>query len=1347
MTASTLNLHPSPAQEVVFFPASFGQQRLWFIDQLTPGRATYNMPSALRIRGELSVDVLERTLQELTRRHETLRTRFVAVGGEPQQIIEDEVKVELPVLDLTRVVGDEKREAEAMRQALEEAQQPFDLQQGPLFRAKLLTLGERNHVLLFTMHHIISDVWSMGVLVGEVSVLYGAFRAGRPSPLPELPIQYADYSVWQRECLQSGVLEQQLAYWKQQLAGSSLLKLPTDRSRPATQSQNGAICNFVIAASLTQELKQLAEQQGATLFMVLLAAFQTLLYRYSGQHDIAVGTPIAGRSNSATEKLIGFFVNTLVLRVDLSGAPSFTELLQRTKKVTLEAYANQDVPFEKLVEVLSPERDLSRSPLFQVSLVMWNAPWSELELGGAKLQPLSVERGISRFDLTMTLDVGTGQGQEDGRGSVQYSTDLFEVASVTRMIDHYQMLLSRIVENPSQSIAVLPLLTTNERKQVIEEWNQTDNQIPEGTLLELFAQQVQRSPGTVAVTYDEQQLSYGELNERANQMAWRLRELGVGPETRVGLMVERSLEMVVGMLGVLKAGAAYVPLDPGSPRERLEYMIEDSGARLVVSSRSLSSRISEAGDLKVLLMELEQWHRYSKEEPQVVIDPAQLAYVIYTSGSTGRPKGVGVEHRQLVNYVHAIGEKLQIEVGMRLGLVSTHAADLGYTMIFPALCHGGCLDVVDAGWVLDAGKLEEHFSRHPVDYLKIVPSHLRALLNSTEGNGVLPRRWLIVGGEASSWDLIRQVKERGAGCRVLNHYGPTETTVGILTHDTTQEDGGQPRGGMVPVGRPLSNGKVYILDSELNPVGVGVRGEIYIGGAGVARGYWKRADLTAEKFLANPYIEKEGARMYRTGDSGRYMENGNIEFLGRKDEQVKIRGFRVELGEIEAALKGHPKVREAVVVVPEDEAGEKRLVAYVVPEQESGESGNGSARAGLRSGELQEYLGDKLPEHMVPSAYVQLKSLPLTANGKLDRNALPAPEGDAYGVRSYEAPVGEIETALAAIWAELLKVERVGRHDNFFALGGHSLLDIRMRAMIRKRFHYDLPLAQLFQHPCIAELAKLLEPVPEQLPSSVESQPPMTTTTLPKDRKDNGTERENAKSIPDVTSLVESQPPTTTTTLPKDRKDNGPEGKSAKWIADVTGKRSDRWIRLARQIAGELPPGSAVLDVAPGPGYFCIELAKLGSYAVSGLDISHTLVEIANKNAAEAGVVVDFRQGSASSMPFADNTFDFLRCSGAFKQFGQPVGALQEMYRVLKPGGRGVIKDLRRDASWRSLNQAIDTWGLPLFDRILAKFSFQFLVRKDSYTKNQFQMMLTQTKFRRTEIEETEIEFEISVWK
>jgi amino acid adenylation domain-containing protein len=1069
MTTSTHDLGRS--QEVVFFPASFAQQSLWFIDQLTPGKATYNIDCALQIQGKLDIEVLRQALEEIARRHETLRTRFVVVRGDLQQVIEDQVNVRLPVLDLSAIAGEREREAEAMQVAQKESQWAFDLQQAPLFRGKLLRLSPLDHVLLFTMHHIISDAWSIGILIEEVSILYEAFGAGRPSPLPELPIQYADYSVWQRDCLEKGLLEPQLAYWKKQLAETSMLALPADRPRSAEQSQNGATRDFVIAAAIAQKLKKLAENSGATLFMVMLAAFQTLLHRYSGQTEIAVGTPVAGRRNSSTEKLIGFFINTLVLRVDLSEAPNFLELLQRTKEVTLEAYAHQDVPFEKLVEVLAPERNLGSTPLFQVMMTLQNAPVSDLRLGSAALSPFNIDNGTSKFDLRLQI-------AEDGSGpligSIQYSTDLFDALSIVRMADHYQMLLSGIVADPSQSIALLQLLTPNERKQILHEWNRTEKEIPAGTLVELFTAQVQRTPNAMAAAHHEERLSYRELNERSNQLAWRLQELGVGSETCVGLMVPRSIEMVVGLLAVLKAGAAYVPLDPNSPLERLKHMLEDSGARLVLSSKSLAAA-AELDDRKVQLIEAEELHSCSKEELGIPIDPAQLAYVIFTSGSTGRPKGVGVEHRQLVNYISAIGEKLQIEPGMRLALVSTHAADLGYTMIFPSLCYGGCLDVIDADWVLDTSKLAEHFSRHPADYLKIVPSHLRALLNSSEGRGLLPRRWLVLGGEASSWDFIRQVKEAGRGCRVLNHYGPTETTVGVLTYDTTQNEGGEQRSGMVPVGRPLSNAKAYVLDSEFNPVGVGITGEIHIGGAGVARGYLKRADLTAEKFVPDPYSLQPGGRMYRTGDLGRYLESGNIEFLGRKDHQVKVRGFRIELGEIETALQEHEGVRQALVIAQEDESGDKQLVAYVVTEEESGASSNGnngSVRGAQRSNEWRDHLQGKLPEYMVPSAYVELERLPLNANGKIDRKSLPKPEQERTREAEYVGPRNETEETLCRLWEEVLRRERVGIHDHFFKTGGHSLRAVQLISRVRTVFAIDMPLTVLFSAPTVARMAE-----------------------------------------------------------------------------------------------------------------------------------------------------------------------------------------------------------------------------------------------------------------------------------
>ncbi|HEV2962448.1 MAG TPA: amino acid adenylation domain-containing protein, partial [Candidatus Angelobacter sp.] len=1063
-------LHPS-VQEMICFPASFAQRSLWFVDQLMPGKAAYNIPNALRIRGELDEEVLERTLQEIVCRHETLRTRFVAMHGEPQQVIEQQVRVQLPLTDLSQLTEDE-RESEAGRLAREEAQQPFNLQHAPLFRARLLRLAARDHVLLFTMHHIVSDAWSTGILIAEVTALYEAFSAGKPSSLPELPIQYADYTMWQREWLEGGGLEEQLAYWQEQLAGVSLLQLPTDWPRPSAQSQNGAAHEFVIAADLTQKLKKLAEAQGATLFMVLLAAFQTLLYRYSGQDDITVGTSLAGRNSSETERLIGFFINMLVLRGNLSGGPSFTELLQRTKEVTLEAYAHQDIPFEKLVEVLSPERNLGSTPLFQVVISLQNVPRSDLRLGAAELQPLNVDNNTSKFDLLLLH-------AEDGSGrlmsSLGYSTDLFEAATINRMIGHYCRLLNSLVSAPQAPIHSLDILSLDERRTLLQEFNATAAVIPETTVARLFEEQVDRTPNAWAVWCRESGLSYRELDQRANQLAHYLEQMGVGPEVLVGICLNRSLDMVMALLGVLKAGGAYVPLDPSYPVERLGFMLEDAQIPILVTESSLR------GSLPMTMVQIvsldEEWKdisAHSADRLQGRVDGSNLAYVIYTSGSTGRPKGVGVEHRQLANYIQAIGEKLQIEVGMRLALVSTYAADLGYTMIFPALCHGGCLDVVDADWVLDAGKLTQHFSHHPIDYLKIVPSHLRALLGSIPGSGVLPRRWLVVGGEASSWELIRQVKERGAGCRVLNHYGPTETTVGILTYDTTPESEGVRARGMVPVGRPLSNGKVYLLDKELNPVGVGMSGEVYIGGAGVARGYLQRSELTGEKFLPNPYSEEGGGRMYRTGDIGRYLADGNIEFAGRKDHQVKVRGYRIELGEIEAALLGHAKVREAVVLAREDEVGEKRLVAYVVAERGGEESGNGSGKAGLRVSELREHLLGRLPEYMVPSAFVQLEKLPLTRNGKLDRDSLPQAGTDTDEQESV-GPRNPTEETLCRIWQEVLRRERVGIHDNFFALGGHSLVAVQVAARMRDSFKVDVALRRIFESPTIAQLAQVVD--------------------------------------------------------------------------------------------------------------------------------------------------------------------------------------------------------------------------------------------------------------------------------
>jgi amino acid adenylation domain-containing protein len=1062
-------------------PLSFAQQRLWFLAQMEGASAAYHIPFGLHLKGDLSCTALRRALDRIVVRHEVLRTTFALRDGEPVQEI-DAVEASSFCLIEHDLRGHNDVEAELAALRELEAGASFDLAAGPLIRGRLIRLAEDEHVLLVTMHHIVSDGWSMGVLVGELKALYGAFLGGEADPLPELEIQYADYAVWQRQWIEGEILQQQAAYWKTTLSGApALLELPTDHPRPVRRDFAGGYVELALDEQLTAGLKDLSRRQGTTLYMTLLAGWAILLARLSGQQDVVIGSPVANRGRAEIENLIGFFVNTLALRLDLSGSPRVSELLEQTKAQSLAAQQHQDIPFEQVVELAQPVRSLAHSPLFQVMFSWQNATEARLELPGLEVQPFEPSpHRVAKFDMTLSLQAA---GDTIG-GVVEYASALFEAASVHRYIGYFLALLKAMVADDAQTIDRLPMVSEGEREQVLYGWNETQAEFPSGKCVhELFEEQVARTPQAVAVIYEEERLNYGELNERANWLAWRLRELGVGPETIVGLMVERSIEMVVALLGVLKAGAAYVPLDPGSTRERLKYMVEDSGARLVLSSVSLSSIISAAKDVEVLSMEAQEWLFYRKEEPRVSVEPSQLAYVIYTSGSTGRPKGVGVEHRQLVNYVQAIGRKLQIEPGVRLGLVSTFAADLGYTMIFPALCHGGCLDVVDADRVLDAGKLEEHFSRHPIDYLKIVPSHMRALLNSNAGSGFLPRRWLILGGEASSWDLIQQVKGRGAGCRVLNHYGPTETTVGVLTCDTTssnstQDGGGLQAGGMVPIGRPLSNGKVYVLDSELNPVGVGVSGEIYIAGAGVARGYLKREDLTAEKFLANPYSAEPGGRMYRTGDLGRYLENGNVVFLGRKDHQVKIRGFRVELGEIETTLMEHPKVRESVVLAREDESGEKWLVAYVVPERESEESSNGSGRVGLQMSELREHLLGKLPEYMVPTAYVQLKRIPLTPNGKLDRKSLPEPDKDIRE-QEYVGPRNATEETLCRLWQEVLRRERVGLHDNFFNIGGHSLLAVQVISRIKQAFTVEMPLSVLFAAPTVARMAEHIAAVNE----------------------------------------------------------------------------------------------------------------------------------------------------------------------------------------------------------------------------------------------------------------------------
>ena len=886
-------------------PLSFAQQRLWFLNQLVQGDVSYNIPGAVRIKGELEVRALERSLGEIVRRHESLRTRFLAVEGEPRQVIDEAGDVELAVVDL-RGLEESEWEAEVRRRGLEEALTAFDLSTGPLLRMQLLSREDHEHVLLLTMHHIVSDGWSMGVLVREVTELYEAYSQEKEPRLLELPIQYVDYSAWQREWLKGEVLEEQLGYWKQQLAGLEALDLPTDRVRPAVLSSRGARESVYVEEELLLGLRKLGRRQGATLYMTLLAVFQVLLYRYSGQKDIGVGTPIAGRTREETEGLIGLFVNTLVMRTRLEREWSYEELLERVKQTTMEAYGHQDVPFEKLVEELAPQRDLGRTPLFQVMLVLQNAPVTELKLGSAEVEMLQLDTGASKFEMTLLLE----EAGQELRGILEYNSDLFEGSTIQRMMGHCRELLRGVLAEPGRGVGTLGMLSAEEREQLVVERNRTEVEYgDEQTIQEIFEQYAQRSAAAPALVYEDQRLSYRELNRRANQVAHYLRKLGVRAESRVGLLLERGVDATVGLLGILKSGGAYVPLDTSFPAERIWYMVNDADAKVVLTDRMQAERLGESEGVRLLCLDADEDEkaiaRESIENPANISAQENLVYVIYTSGSTGKPKGVGIEQRQLLNYVKGVRQRLRLEDGSSYAVVSTLAADLGNTVIYGGLLSGGVLHVISAEKAMDGGQLGEYFEREGIDCLKIVPSHLVGLQKGGGERKVLPRKVLVVGGEASEWRWVKEWEEEmekaaavaigegweserkaerqiGTRRRVVNHYGPTETTVGVLTYEVGNNHEQREEGRFVPLGLPLGNTQVYVLDGEMELVPVGVKGELYLGGGGLARGYVKRPELTAERFVPNRFSERGGERLYRTGDVVRWEERESWSMWGEK---------------------------------------------------------------------------------------------------------------------------------------------------------------------------------------------------------------------------------------------------------------------------------------------------------------------------------------------------------------------------------------------------------------------------------------------------------------------------------
>ncbi len=1060
-------------QEAGPVPLSFAQERLWFLDRLEPGSAAYNISGSLRLRGLLEAGVLAASLDRLAARHEALRTVFVAGDEGPMQVVDPSLRLPLPVVDLRQLP---LPAAEALRLAREEARRPFDLAAGPLMRATLLRIEPEDHILLLTLHHIVTDGWSMRIYLRELTSLYDALCQGLPSPLPELPIQYTDFAAWQRDWLSGEVLAAQLAWWREKMAGApATLELPVDNPRLPLQSRRAGHLPFRLSEEVSARLPALARERDATLFMVLLAAFQVLLQRHTGQDDIVVGTPIANRNRVELEGLIGLFANSLALRSDLSGDPLFPELLGRVRDTALGAFAHQDLPFEKLVAELRPERDLTRTPVFQVLFVLQNVRAGGLlpQAGALRVEPFGMALDTAKFDLTLSLS----EGALGISGNFEYNRDLFERPTVLRLMGHFQRLLEGIAADDGQPLCALPLLAEAERQQVLAEWNDTRREYRRAVCLhELIAETMARAPEAVAVVFEGNALTYRDLDRLSSRLANRLRALGVGPEVRVAVAMARSLELIVGLVGVLRAGGAYVPLDPEYPRERLAYMLADSRAAVLLAQESVLASLPAA---EVPVVRLDETFATLDGESEVppAVDTVEdnLAYVIYTSGSTGRPKGTMNAHRGIVNRLLWMQEAYGLAADDRVLQKTPASFDVSVWEFFWPLLTGARLVVARPGGHRDPAYLSGLIRDEGITTLHFVPSMLQAFLEQLEVDDCASLRRVICSGEALPHELQQRFFAH-LDCGLHNLYGPTEAAVDVTFWPC------RPGEARVPIGRPIANLQIHVLSPSFQPAPIGVAGELCIGGVGVGRGYLGRPGLTAEKFVPDPFSAQPGARLYRTGDLTRTLADGRIEFLGRIDFQVKIRGFRVEIGEIEAALAASPGVRQALVLAREKATGGLGLVAYVVPDGPAEELGVPALRQRLRQ---------ILPEHMVPPAFVVLPSFPLNPSGKIDRRALPQPDQQAAGTG---APRTVLERAIAETWCAVLGLPEVGLRDNFFDLGGHSLLLFRLQRELRDRFGLNLALVDLFQHSTVAALADLLaegeraepEPVPlESLPAAL----------------------------------------------------------------------------------------------------------------------------------------------------------------------------------------------------------------------------------------------------------------------
>ena len=1052
---------------------SFAQQRLWILDQLESNNAVYNIIRAFKIDGALEVAVLQKAISAIVKRHAALRTIFAFKKGQPVQVVREKQAVDVVVIDFSdRPVS----ERDTQRVLAEEARRPFDLTEDPMLRVTLLRIDEDEHILLLVMHHIASDGWSIDILHRELAILYKAFLTGENVSLPLLPIQYTDFAHWQRQWLQGEVLESQLSYWKETLGGDlPVLELPTDHPRPVVQTFRGKRRSLVLPKNLTDDLKRLSRQEGVTLFMTLLAAFQILLHRYTDQEDIIVGCPIANRNRTEIEGLIGFFVNTLVLRTHMADKSSFKEILTQVSEVTQGAYDHQDLPFEKLVEELRPERDLSRNPLFQVMFVFQNVPRTPLDLPGLKMKPLEVDPGTAMFELSLYM----WEDADRLRGFIEFNTDLFDTATIDRLAGHFKILLEGIVRDPEQPVSDLPILTEGERHQLLVEWNSTMGDYPERSCIhELFDAQARQTPDKVAVIFNRERLTCRELNLRANQLAHYLQKIGVEPDTVVGICVERSLDMVTGMLGILKAGGAYLPIDSTYPQERLAFMLRDSQVPVLLTHSRLLTKFP---DIQARIISLDQdWEliaQESDETPTSGVTPDHPAYLIYTSGSTGTPKGVLGLHRGAVNRFHWMWHTYPFKSHE----VCCQKTSLSFVdcvwEIFGPLLQGIPTVIIPDEAVKDPQLLVQNIASEGVTRIVLVPSLLRVILDAFDDlqSQIGHLSTWITSGETISEELVQRFKESMPDATLLNLYGSSEVSADCTWYDTS----GAERHHNIPIGRPIANTQIYLLDSHLQPVPVGVPGELHVGGAGLAKGYFNHSELTNEKFIPNPFVS--GERLYKTGDLARYLADGTIEFLGRIDHQVKIRGFRIEPGEIESVLIDHPAVKQSVVTLKADDQGENYLVGYLVPKSQEPPS----------ISNLVTYLKLKLPEYMVPSAFVMLDTLPLTPSGKVDRRSLPAPEQKRPDLdQAYSAPRSELEQFLSKLWCDILRLDRVGIHDKFFELGGNSIQAARCVHKLQKELETRIPIISVFEAPTVNEYTAFLrknyrQVVSEKFPDEV----------------------------------------------------------------------------------------------------------------------------------------------------------------------------------------------------------------------------------------------------------------------